>query len=56
MGSPFDTGTWTGVDGTYFAGAGGASPTVWLIISMALCVLAMVIGARHEKESYKKSQ
>ncbi len=56
MGAPFDTGTWSGITGTYFTGAGGSMTTVWLFVSIALCILALVLGGRHEKESYRKSQ
>lgn len=56
MGAPFDTGTWSGITGTYFTGAGGSMTTVWLFVSIALCILALILGGRHEKEAYKKSQ
>lgn len=56
MGAPFDTGTWTGVTAEYFTGAGGAMPTIWLFVSIALCVLALFVGGKHEQESYEKSE
>lgn len=56
MGAPFDTGTWTGVTAEYFVGAGGGMPTIWLIVSIVMCVLALIVGSRHEQESYEKSE
>jgi len=43
MGAPFDTGTWEGVVDTYYNAVG--SEAVWLFISIALCVIALVGGA-----------
>lgn len=56
MGAPFDTGTWNGVEGAYFTGAGGASPTLFLVISIALCVIPLVLGHKHESEAYKRME
>ncbi len=55
MGAPFDTGTWTGVAGAYYTGLGGAE-MLWLVVSIVLCLAALIIGGRHEKESYDKSE
>ncbi len=54
FGAPFDTGTWEGVTGTYYAGVGGE--LTWLLISIALCVVALVGGAIHEGRAYKKAE
>lgn len=54
MGAPFD-GDWADVAGAYFVGSGG-SDAIWLFISIALCLLAMVVGGRHEKHAYEKAQ
>ncbi len=54
MGAPFDTGTWEGVVDAYYAGAG--SETVWLVASIALCVVALIGGAIHESRSYRKAE
>lgn len=43
---------WAAVEGAYYAGAG--SELVWLILSMTLCVAALVFGALHEKAAYRK--
>ena len=45
---------WAAVEGAYYAGMG--SEAIWLFLSMILCVGALVLGALHEKEAYKKTQ
>lgn len=45
---------WAAVDGAYYAGQGGEA--IWLILSMALCVAALIFGARHEKAAYRKTE
>ncbi|MEM7522859.1 MAG: hypothetical protein AAF360_03690 [Pseudomonadota bacterium] len=49
MGSPIDS--WEGAE-AIFTGAGGASPMIFLIISVALCVGLIVHGAIHEEKAY----
>ena len=53
-GAPFDTGTWAGVTDSYYAGAGGEA--IWLYISIAFCVVALIGGAIHEGKAYKKAE
>jgi hypothetical protein len=43
---------WSAVDGAYYAGAG--TELIWLIVSIALCVVSLVAGSRHEQAAYKK--
>ncbi len=45
---------WAAVDGAYYAGMG--SEAIWLFLSMVLCAGALVIGALHEKNAYKKTK
>lgn len=52
MGSPVGE-TWTGFEGAYYVGA-GSGEVIWTLISAALCVLAIVLGAAHELRSYRK--
>jgi len=54
IGVPFDTGTWEGVTEAYYAGAGGEA--TWLYISIALCVVALIGGAVHEGNAYRKAE
>lgn len=48
-----DITSWAAVEGAYYAGQGGEA--VWLFLSMALCIGALVLGAMHEKSAYKNS-
>jgi hypothetical protein len=48
-----DISSWAAVEGAYYAGMG--SEGLWLAISVALCVGALVMGALHEGSAYKKS-
>lgn len=43
---------WSTVDGAYYAGQG--TEAVWLFLSIALCVLFLVAGSRHERAAYRK--
>ena len=52
MGSPLES--FDGFEGAYYTGA-GSTEFVWLIISIILCVAALVVGARHELDAYKKA-
>ena len=44
---------WATVEGAYYAGQG--TEGIWLALSMLLCVVALVAGARHEKAAYRKA-
>lgn len=54
MGSPIE-GTWTGAEGAYYVGAGSGMETLWVLVALGLCVLAIVLGAAHELGSYRKN-
>ncbi len=54
MGAPFDTGTWNGVEGAYYTGAGGGE-LLWLLVSIACCIAAIWIGHRHETKAYENA-
>lgn len=45
---------WAAVEGAYYAGAG--SEATWLVLSIALCLGALIFGARHEKTAYRKTK
>ena len=45
---------WAAVEGAYYAGQG--SEAIWLLLSIACCIVALVLGAMHETSAYKKSQ
>ena len=54
MGWSFDSASWEGVDGAYYSAMG--SETMWLSISVILCVVALVMGARHELDAYRRAE
>lgn len=54
MGAPFDTGTWEGVTEAYYNAAG--SEALWLYVSIACCVIALIGGAIHEGKAYRRAQ
>ena len=56
MGAPFETGSWNGVEGAYYIGAGGGMEIVWLAVSIVCCVVAIWIGHRHEAKAYQKAE
>jgi hypothetical protein len=43
---------WAAAEGAYYAGIG--SEGIWLFLSLVLCIGALVLGSRHEKNAYKK--
>lgn len=44
---------WDAVEGAMYVGAGG-SEWFWLIIAIALTVIPLVVGNKHELDAYKK--
>jgi hypothetical protein len=44
--------SWATVTGPYYAGLGSELP--WLVLSIILCVGALVFGALYEKKAYRK--
>jgi len=55
IGTPIENGTWNGVEAGYYAGM-GSGEMIWLLISIVMCVIALVVGSRHEKSSYRKAE
>ncbi len=55
MGSPITSGTWDGFAGAYYTGL-GSGELLWLLATIVLLVIAIVLGARHEKEAYDAVQ
>ena len=54
MGAPFDTGTWNGVTEAFYNASG--TEALWLFISIALCVVALWMGGKHESEAYDRAE
>ena len=50
----FSIDTWNEIAGPIYMGANSSWETIWLAVSVAICVLALVIGSRHEPDAYKK--
>lgn len=44
---------WAAVDGAMYTGAGGGE-MLWVIVALVLCVVALVIGFKHEHDAQKK--
>ena len=44
---------WAAVDGAYYTGLGGGE-ALWLCVAIAICVVAVVMGSKHELDAYKK--
>lgn len=52
IGAPFES--WDAVAGaSYYTGLGGGE-LIWLIISIALCVLSILVGHKHENKINSK--
>ncbi len=52
MEAPFPMNSWEGVTGAIYTGFGHAE-AIWLLIAMAMVVLAIWKGWRHEKHAYE---
>ena len=53
MGSAFSD--WAEATGPIYMGANTGWEVIWTLVAAALCVLAVVIGSRHELDAYKKA-
>jgi hypothetical protein len=52
MEAPFDATSWDGITGAYYAGYGSVEG-LWLLLILAMVVIAIVFGWRHEEHAYK---
>lgn len=52
MGSAFSD--WAEFTGPIYMGANTSWEVIWFLVSVAICVAALVIGSRHELDAYKK--
>jgi len=48
MGAPFDTGTWNGVDASYYMSGWEG---IWLTVSSIMCLVALYYGVVNEKNN-----
>jgi len=54
VGAPFEGGWEAAADAAYYTGA-GSGEAVWLYVSIALCVLALIVGHVHESKAYRRA-
>ena len=52
MEAPFTATSWDGITGAIYAGHGSVEG-MWVAASLALVVLAIIFGWRHEHHAYK---
>ena len=52
MGSAFSD--WAEFTGPIYMGANTSWEVIWFLVSVAICVAALVIGSRHELDAYKR--
>ncbi len=53
FGFPYENGTWDGVEGAIFMGAGGGAGT-FTFIAIAICIASLVVGQMAEAAKYSK--
>ena len=51
----WDSGTWNDISGIMY-NASSDMTGVWTAISVVLCIVALVVGSRHELDAYKKAE
>lgn len=54
MGWPFEEASWNGVEGAYYSAMG--AEMFWFILSAVLLLLALIVGAKHELDAYKREE
>ncbi|MCF8483126.1 MAG: hypothetical protein K9H25_22095 [Rhodospirillum sp.] len=55
MEAPFDVTSWDGITGAIYAGYGSVE-WLWILLSLACVVAAIIGGWRHEKHAYETAQ
>ena len=53
MGWPFNDASWNDVTGAYYAAIG--TEALWVAISVVICIVSLVVGAKHENDAYRKA-
>ena len=46
--------TWNEIAGPLYMGANTSMEVVWTAISAGLCIVALIVGSKHELDAYKK--
>ena len=44
------------VEGAMYMGANSNWEVIWTLISVLVCIWALVVGSRHELDAYKKAE
>lgn len=52
MGSAFTD--WAQATGPIYMGANTSMEVVWTLVAAGMCIVAMIIGSRHELDAYKR--
>ncbi len=47
---------WAEASGAMYMGANSSWEVIWTCVAAALCVIALIVGSRHELDAYKKLQ
>ena len=47
--------TWNEIAGPLYMGANTSMEVVWTLVSAGLCILALIVGSKHELDAYKKA-
>ena len=47
--------TWNDIAGPIYMGANTSWEVIWLAVSVVMCVVALIVGSRHEKSAYRKA-
>ncbi|MXN17827.1 hypothetical protein GR170_08275 [Pseudooceanicola sp. GBMRC 2024] len=55
MEAPFEATSWNGITGAVYAGY-GSSEALWLILCLAMVVVAIFFGWKHEEHAYKATR
>ena len=52
MGSAFAD--WALFDGPIYMGANSSWEVIWTVVAAVCCVIALIVGSRHELDAYKR--
>ena len=52
MGSTFSD--WAQFEGPLYMGANSSAEVIWTLIAAGLCIVALIVGSRHELDAYKR--
>ena len=50
----FELASWDAAEGPIYMGANTGFEVIWTLVAAALCVIALIVGSRHELDAYKR--